>query len=121
MPNRTTSRSLAARVAACAVLVLAAAGSDVSRAGGASDHDRARAALEAGEILPLRTILERIERDHPGQVMEVELEREHGQWIYEVKLLRADGTLVKLGIDARDARVLGIEGKGQRSSRRGTR
>ena len=87
----------------------------------ASDHDRARGALQAGEILPLRTILEWVERDHPGQVMEVELERESGRWIYEVKLLRADGTLVKLEIDARDARVLNVEDKRDRSPRRGTR
>jgi uncharacterized membrane protein YkoI len=58
---------------------LAWAGS--SRAGGdgqGSDHDRARQALEAGEVLPLRTILERVEREYPGQVLEVELERDRG-------------------------------------------
>ena len=32
-----------------------------------SDHDRARQALEAGEILPLKTVLERLARDTPGQ------------------------------------------------------
>ena len=36
-----------------AVLALAAGGV----AGGERDHDRARAALEAGEVLPLTTIL----------------------------------------------------------------
>jgi hypothetical protein len=40
------------------------------------DHDRARQALEAGEVLPLRTILERVEREYPGQVVDVELERD---------------------------------------------
>jgi uncharacterized membrane protein YkoI len=43
--------------------------------GRSGDHDRARQAVEAGEVLPLRTILERVERDYPGQVVEVELER----------------------------------------------
>lgn len=33
-----------------------------------SDHDRARKALEPGEILPLRTIIARLERDYPGQI-----------------------------------------------------
>lgn len=70
------------------------------------DHDRARQALEAKEILPLQTILARIERQHPGQIMEVELEREHGRWRYEIKLLRSDGTLMKLEIDARDGSIL---------------
>lgn len=79
-------------------------------AGDTHDHDRARQALESGEILPLRTILERVERDYPGQVMEVELEREDGRWRYEIKLLRRDGALVKLVLDARDGRQLRIKG-----------
>ncbi|WP_154716030.1 PepSY domain-containing protein [Sterolibacterium denitrificans] len=77
------------------------------------DHDRARQALLAGEILPLRAILERIEREQPGQVMEVELEREHAEagWIYEVKLLKAEGSLLKLKIDARTGEILGMKEK----------
>ena len=73
-------------------------------------HDRARKALEAGEVLPLRTILERIERDYPGQVMDVELERQREagaeRWVYEIKLLRTGGALVKLKVDARDGSVI---------------
>jgi len=73
-------------------------------------HDRARKALEAGEVLPLRTILERIERDYPGQVMDVELERQREagaeRWVYEIKLLRTGGALVRLRVDARDGSVL---------------
>ena len=42
------------------------------------DHERARKALQAGEVLPLKTILERVERAYPGQVMDVELERSLG-------------------------------------------
>lgn len=73
------------------------------------DHERARHALVAGEVLPLRTVLDRIEPDYPGQVMEVELEREDGVWIYEIKLLRAGGALVKLEVDARDGSVLRVK------------
>ena len=71
-----------------------------------SDHDRARQALEAGEILPLRTVLDKLARDTPGQVMEVELERSGERWIYEIKLLQAGGALIKLKVDARDATVI---------------
>jgi CheY-like chemotaxis protein len=60
------------------------------------DHDRARQAVEAGEVLPLRTILERVEREYPGQVIDVELEREHENnlepWVYKIKLLRSGGS-----------------------------
>lgn len=75
-------------------------------AGEKADHDRARQAVQSGQVLPLRTVLERLEREAPGQVLEVELEHEHGQWVYEIKVLQADGRVVKLLLDARDARVL---------------
>ncbi len=85
----------------------------VAVADGERDHDRARAALRAGEVLPLATILERVARQHPGQVLEVELEREHGRWVYELKLLRNSGALVKLEVDARDGSVLRRKGEPQ--------
>lgn len=88
------------------------------QAGDGRDHDRARQALEAGEILPLRAILERVERDTPGQVVEIELERESGRWLYEIKVLRAGGSLVKLTLDARDGTVLARKGRGAGSERR---
>jgi uncharacterized membrane protein YkoI len=104
--NRTV-RSRRTSIAVClATLLLAVAAPGVGRAGDAQDHDRARQALQAGEILPLRTILERVERDHPGQVIDVELERDDGRWVYEIKLLRAGGALVKLDIDARDGSLI---------------
>lgn len=77
----------------------------------AQDHERARRALEAGEVMPLRAIIEVVERDHPGQIVELELERDHGRWLYEIKLLRPDGSLAKLEVDARDGRVLSIRGR----------
>ena len=94
------------------VLVLAVVGASgvcawAGDSGESSDHDRARQALLAGEILPLTTVLERIAREMPGQVMEVELERRGERWVYEVKVLRSGGALVKLLVDARDGTILG--------------
>lgn len=111
MPDRTSHSTLAALAAA---LILTVTVGGVASAGETSDHERAREALEAGEILPLRTILERIERDYPGRVMEVELERSREGWIYEIKLLRRGGALVKLEVDARDGAVLGVKSQGGR-------
>ncbi len=90
---------------------------------GDDDHERARAALRAGEVLPLATLLERLQRSHPGRVLEVELERDDGRWVYEVKLLRADGQLLKLALDARNGDVLSQRSKGRRAGdhRGGTR
>lgn len=92
--------------AAGAALLLLAAGTPIASADGRDDHERARAAVQAGEMLPLPALLERLQRTHPGQVLELELEREDGRWIYEVKLLQADGQLLKLAVDAHTAQVL---------------
>ena len=70
------------------------------------DHDRARAALQAGEILPLPVVLERVAKEHPGNVLEVDLEREKNRWVYELKILQSGGGLLKLEVDAKDASVI---------------
>ena len=101
-----------------AAVMLAIAAVLPVQASDSRDHDRARDALEAGEIMPLKTILERVERDTPGQVLEVELEREAGRWIYEIKLLAAGGSIMELEIDASDGAVL--KRKGGRKRERGT-
>jgi two-component system OmpR family response regulator len=80
------------------LMTLALPGSGVSFAADKPDHDRARQAVEAGDVLPLRTILDRLEHEYPGQVMEVELDREKGEWVYEIKLLRKGGILMKLKV-----------------------
>ena len=84
-----------------------------ARASDRADHDRARAALQAGEILPLATVLQRVAVEHPGQVLEVELERDGGVWLYEIKLLQAGGGLLKLEVDAATARVLKAKARRQ--------
>ncbi len=71
-----------------------------------NDHDLARAALASGEILALSAILGKLEKDYPGQIIEVELEREKGQWIYEIKLLQKNGLRQKIKVDAKSATVI---------------
>ncbi|HPT49080.1 MAG TPA: PepSY domain-containing protein [Accumulibacter sp.] len=83
------------------------------------DHDRARQALRAGEVLPLPKILQRVDAEFPGEVIEVELERHRGRWVYEIKTLRGDGTLLKLLVDAGDGRILGVRGRDGDGSREG--
>ena len=102
----------------CVVGMVVAVLSIGPAAAGGDDHDRARAALERGEVLPLRTILDKVEREHPGKVVDVELEREQGRWIYEIRLLRSGGALVRLDVDARDGTVLGIRAKGDNGGKR---
>lgn len=73
------------------------------------DQDRARRALQAGEILPLSDILAAAAAARPGRVIEVELERDDGRWIYELDLVTPGGRLYELEIDAATATVLELE------------
>lgn len=93
-----------------AVLMLLAALAGPALGDERRDHEMAREALAAGQILPLRTVLERIRPDFPGEALEVELEEKSGLWVYKVKVLRADGGVSKLRLDARDASLLGVGG-----------
>jgi uncharacterized membrane protein YkoI len=78
------------------------------------DHDRARQAVEAGQVLPLPVVLERLATDYPGRVLEVELEQEDGRWQYEVKLLQRGGQLTKLKVDAQTGEVLSRKMRGDK-------
>lgn len=104
------SQPVAALVPALVLLLSVAVAASPALADG--DHERARAALQRGEIVPLRTILERAEREVPGRLLEAELEEEGGRLVYEIKLLGADGRVVELLYDARDGALIGAKGRG---------
>ena len=81
----------------------------------AADHDRARSAVEAGQIRPLQDILAEVRRQVPGRMLDARLQQ-NGQLVYKVILLQADGQVVAVTVDAQTARVLGAEGGGRRDS-----
>lgn len=64
------------------------------------DHERARAALEAGQIRPLSDLLAEVERRFRGRVIEADLERDDTQWLYELKILPPNGRLFIVELDA---------------------
>ncbi|MBV7457503.1 PepSY domain-containing protein [Acidovorax sp. sif1233] len=112
IPYRAFTSCRVARldVAAC-VLWAAALATPHALASGKEDHDRARQAVQAGQVLPLPVVLERLQREVPGQVLEVELEQEQDRWIYEIKLLTPAGRLTKVKLDARTTEVLRIKSR----------
>ena len=76
------------------------------------DHDRARRAVQAGHVLPLRTILDHAARDYPGEVIEAELDDDDGgRVIYELKLITDQGQVMKLYYDAQSGALLKVKGK----------
>lgn len=81
-----------------------------ARADDRRDHERARAALAAGEIRPLAELLAEVERRYVGRVIETELEREGGRWVYEFKLLPPSGRVVELRLDAATGALLRSRG-----------
>lgn len=74
------------------------------------DHERARAALEAGQIRPLAEVLAEAERRFRGRVIEAELERDDGQWLYELKILPPNGRMFVVELDAATGAVLRTRG-----------
>ncbi|MBK5939231.1 PepSY domain-containing protein [Halochromatium roseum] len=73
------------------------------------DHDQARTALEAGQILPVTEILTKVSAEVPGDVVEIELEQERGRWVYELKIIAPDGRLLEVEMDASDASLIEVE------------
>jgi len=76
------------------------------------DHDRARAAVQSGEIMPLHEILAKVSEKQEGRVLEVRLndleEGLHG-WVYDIRLFTPEDEVLFLRVDAGTATILLIE------------
>ena len=64
-----------------------------------------------GKVQPLRTVLEKVERDYQGQAVKVDFDEDDGRYIYEIRLLQNDGRMAKLKVDAMDGKVLEVRRK----------
>lgn len=86
------------------VLLLVAA--PVAPARERSDQDRARAAVAAGERLPLSRILALVEAQVGGRVLEIELDDDDGREVYEIDILSGDGRVLELKVDPATGAIL---------------
>ena len=86
------------------------------------DQERALKALKAGEVLPLRAMLDVVESRFSGDILEVELDDDNDNgvriWTYEIKLISPDGNVIKLKIDAKTKEILEIKGRGAEKARK---
>jgi uncharacterized membrane protein YkoI len=98
---RMDKRLIALVLAACLAGMTASAD-----ASGRRDHERARAAVAAGQQLPLSAILQAIEARFGGRVLEIDLEHDDGHPIYEIELLDDNGRVLELEIDAVTGAIL---------------
>lgn len=69
-------------------------------------QDKARKLREAGDILPLEQILEKVRQKQPGRIVETELERESRRYVYEVKVVDEKGVVHELEYDAKSGELL---------------
>ena len=75
-----------------------------------NDHDMIKRLRDAGEILPLETIIARFRVKHPeGRVLEAELEEENGRYVYEIYMLYESGIVLELEFDAHTGEFWRIE------------
>jgi len=108
MKTLRSYRRLALPLVLAAALLAAALAVSPRAVAGHHDHDdhiEARALLQRGEILPLSRILPVVQRQVPGDVIEVELDRGKHGWEYEVKVLTASGRVREVKLNARDGTV----------------
>lgn len=94
---------------AAALMLAALAGAAAPAAATFEDYERARAALARGEILPLAEILQRVEAETGGRMIEVEFEIGDGQHLYELELIQPDGRIIEVTVDAASGEILAIE------------
>jgi hypothetical protein len=73
------------------------------------DHDRARAAVAAGEALPLDTVLNRLPAKYGGKLLDVDMNQAGGTgWQYRLKMLGGDDRVRELTVDAMTGDVLDV-------------
>ncbi len=95
-------------------------GFTVSAVVASNSHDSAYRALQDGKIVPLATILDWVEKNYRGYVVEIELEyHDSGRVaIYEVEFITDQGAFIEFYFDARNAKLMRIKGKGAESARK---
>ena len=72
----------------------------------AEDHNIALDLVNSGEIIPLATILEKIQKLEQGQIIEVELEKNKKRLIYEIELVNKYGIVKEYIFDAKSGELI---------------
>lgn len=72
----------------------------------AKDHNQALDLVKSGDIIPLATILKKLQTIEQGQVIEVELEKKKKRLIYEIELVNNDGIVKEYIFDAKTGELL---------------
>ena len=74
---------------------------------GPNDSDRARDAVRSGQIMPLKTMLRKIDATRYGRIIDIRLSRSQSRDVYQLKLRDNTGAIRTLRVDARSGSLLG--------------
>ena len=72
-----------------------------------SDYDSARDAVRNGQIMPLKSMLKKIDSDRYGRIIDIRLSRSLSRDIYQLKLRDDNGVIRTLRVDARSGVLIG--------------
>lgn len=82
------------------------------------DHDLAYKALQSGRIVPFAKIMDWLEREYEGYILEIELESEGGALTYEVDFLTPQKKVIELEFDAESGALRGIPNDALQAAKR---
>lgn len=66
--------------------------------------------VKAGRLLPMATVMNKLEAEYTGLIVEVEFEQEDGLTVYEIEMLGKDGQMVEFELNAKTGEIISIEG-----------
>ncbi|MCU7850004.1 MAG: PepSY domain-containing protein [Candidatus Thiodiazotropha sp. (ex Lucinoma kastoroae)] len=69
-------------------------------------YQEARLLTESGHILPLQALLQVIQAEQSGRVLEVEFEHEGDLYLYEIEILDKQGAVWEFKVDAASGEIL---------------
>lgn len=69
----------------------------------------AKALVEKGIILPMKTVVAKAEKLKAGRVLEAGLRKKHGLYVYDVDILDAGGVVWELKFNAATGELLKME------------
>lgn len=72
-------------------------------------YDHAHRAVVRGDILPVATILQHLQRQLPGEIIDMEFEYEDGIPVYEFKVIDQRGRLIEVYVNAQTGDLLEME------------
>lgn len=110
MPN-VSVRTMGYRLILMLVLLMAGLNLSYGHTGHTKEHHQARAAVEAGLILPLKEVLLRIATQYPGEMVSVKYKQDDGRYDYKLKWLQPSGALIQIRVDAKTGDLMEVKGR----------